>query len=121
MEVLAGFVLGYILGTDAGGKGISVMKDALGSVAASDEVQSVMSTGASSAQGLLGGVLGGGGTGGSVKDAISTMAASEEVRSLVSVGFSTAQELASGLFERGRELVADQVASQRSRGLRLVN
>jgi hypothetical protein len=74
------------------------------------------------AQGLFGGILGGGGgTGASVKDAIGTMAANEDVKSMVSVGFSTAQELALGLFERGRDLVADQVASQRSRGLRLVN
>ena len=122
MEVLAGFLLGYILGTDSGGKGVSVMKDAFGSVAASDEVQSVVSGGMSTAQGLFGGIMGGGGgASAGVKDAIGTMAASEDVKSMVSVGFSTAQELALGLFERGRDLVADQVASQRGRGLRLVN
>ncbi len=99
-----------------------MMKDAFGSVAASNEVQSVMSGGMSTAQGLFGGFLGGGGgSGAEVKDAIGTMAASEDVKAMVSVGFSTAQELAMGLFERGRELVADQVASQRGRGLRLVN
>jgi hypothetical protein len=113
VEVLAGFVLGYLLGSEAGGDSVSVMKDALGSVAGSGDVQSVFSGGMASAQGLIGGLLGGGG---SVKGAITDMASSDEVKGLVTTGFSTAQGLVFDLIGRGQELV-----SQRGRGLRLVN
>jgi len=113
VEVLAGFVLGYLLGSEAGGDSISVMKDALGSVAGSGDVQSVLSGGMSSAQGLLGGLLSGGG---SVRGAITDMASSEEVKGMVSTGFSTAQGLVFDLLGRGKELVSQQ----RGRGLRLV-
>jgi hypothetical protein len=113
VEVLAGFVLGYLLGSEAGGDSVSVRKDALGSVAGSGDVQSVFSGGMASAQGLIGGLLGGGG---SVKGAITDMASSDEVKGLVTTGFSTAQGLVFDLIGRGQELV-----SQRGRGLRLVN
>jgi len=75
VEVLAGFVLGYLLGSEAGGDSVSVIKDALGSVAGSGDVQSVFSGGMASAQGLVSGLLGGGG---SVKDAITDMASSSD-------------------------------------------
>lgn len=114
MEVLAGFVLGYLLGSEAGGDSVSVIKDAMGSVAGSGDVQSVFSGGMSSAQGLIGGLLGGGG---SVKGAITDMASSDEVKGLVTTGFSTAQGLVFDLIGRGQELVSQQ----RGRGLRLVN
>ncbi len=113
MEVLAGFLLGYFLGTESGAQGVSVMKDALGSVAGSGDVQSVFTGGMATAQGLIGGLLGGGG---SVKDALSDMASSDEVKGIVTAGMSTAQGLAFDLFGRGKELVAQQ----RGRGLRLV-
>ena len=113
MEVLAGFLLGYFLGTESGAQGVSVMKDALGSVAGSGDVQSMVSGGMSTAQGLVGGLLGGGG---SVKEALSDMANSDEIKSIMSVGMSTAQGLVFDLLGRGKELVSQQ----RGRGLRLV-
>jgi hypothetical protein len=113
VEVLAGFVLGYLLGSESGAQGVAVMKDAIGSVAGSGEIQSVFSGGMSGAQGLLGGLLGGGG---SVKDAISEMASSDEIKGILGAGLSTAQGLAFDLFGRGKEMVSQQ----RSRGLRLV-
>lgn len=113
MEVLAGFLLGYILGTDAGGKGVSVMKDAIGSVAGSGEVQSVMSGSLATAQGFFGGLTGS--TAG-VKDALGTMAANEDLKAMVSAGLSTATGMAAELFGRGKEMVS----AQRGRGLRLV-
>jgi hypothetical protein len=113
VEVLAGFVLGYLLGSEAGGDSVSVMKGALGSVAGSTDVQSVFTGGMATAQGLIGGLLGGGG---SVKGAISDMASSEEVKGIVSTGMSTAQGLVFDLLGRGKELVSQQ----RGAGLRLV-
>ena len=113
MEVLAGFVLGYLLGSEAGGDSVAVMKDALGSVAGSGDVQSVFSGGMASAQGLIGGLFSGGG---SVKGAISDMASSDEVKGIVSAGFSTASGLVVDLLGRGKELVSQQ----RGSGLRLV-
>jgi hypothetical protein len=112
VEVLAGFVLGYLLGSETGGQGVGVMKDALGSVAGSNDIQSFMSGGMSSAEGLLGGMFGGGG---SVKGALTDLASSDQVRGIVTTGFSTAQGLVFDLVGRGQELV-----SQRGKGLRLV-
>ena len=113
MEVVAGFLLGYFLGTESGGQGVSVMKDALGSVAGSNEIQSVISGGMSSTQGVLGGLFRGGG---SVRSAITDIASSDEVKGMVSVGLSSAQGLAVDLFGRGKDLISEQ----RGRGLRLV-
>ncbi len=113
MEVLAGFLLGYLLGTQAGGESVSVLKDALGSVVGSDEIQSAFAGGMSGAQGLFGEMFSGGG---SVKTAIKDMASSDEVKGLVSMGVSTAQGAAVDLFGRGKDLVSQQ----RGRGLRLV-
>lgn len=113
MEVLAGFVLGYLLGSEAGGDSVSVMKGAIGSVAGSNDVQSLFTGGMATAQGLIGGLFGGGG---SVKGAITDMASSEEVKGIVTTGFSTAQGLVFDLLGRGKEMVA----SQRGAGLRLV-
>jgi hypothetical protein len=113
VEVLAGFVLGYLLGSEAGGDSVSVIKEAVGSVAGSGDVQSVFTGGMATAQGLLGGLLGGGG---SVKGAITDMASSDEVKGLVTTGFSTAQGLVMDLVGRGQEMVSQQ----RGKGLRLV-
>ena len=113
MEVLAGFVLGYLLGSEAGGQGVGVMKDALGSVAGSGDIQSFVSGGMSTAQGVFGGVLSGGG---SVKDALTDLASSDQVKGIMSTGFSTAQGLVFDLIGRGQELVSQQ----RGKGLRLV-
>jgi hypothetical protein len=113
VEVLAGFVLGYLLGSEAGGQGVGVMKDALGSMAGSGDIQSMMSGGMSTAKGVIGGLFSGGG---SVKTAISDMAASDEVRGMVTAGFSTASGLVMNLVGRGTELVSQQ----RGKGLRLV-
>jgi hypothetical protein len=113
VEVLAGFVLGYLLGSEAGGDSVAVMKDALGSVAGSGDVQSVFSGGMASAQGVLGGLFSGGG---SVKTAITDMASSDEVKGIVTTGFATAQGLVFDLLGRGKDLVSQQ----RSKGLRLV-
>jgi hypothetical protein len=113
VEVLAGFVLGYLLGSETGGDGIGVVKSALGSVAGSGDIQSVFSGGLSSADGLIGSLFGGGGA---AKKAIVDMASSDEVKGIVSTGFSTAQGLVFDLVGRGQELV-----SQRGSGLRLVN
>lgn len=112
MEVLAGFVLGYLLGSETGGDGVGVVKDALGSVAGSGDIQSMFSGGMSTADGLIGSLLGGGG---SARKALSEMASSEEVRGIVTTTFSTAQGLVFDLVGRGQELV-----SQRGKGLRLV-
>lgn len=112
MEVLAGFVLGYLLGSETGGDGVGVVKDALGSVVGSGDIQSVFNGGMATADGLIGGLFGGGG---SAKNAIMEMAASDEVRGIVTTTFSTAQGLVFDLVGRGQELV-----SQRGRGLRLV-
>jgi hypothetical protein len=112
VEVLAGFLLGYFLGTESGAQGVSVMKDALGSVAGSGDVQSLFSGGMSTAQGLFGGLLGGGG---SVKGALGDLASSDEIKGIMSVGMSTAQGLVFDLIGRGKEMV-----EQRGRGLRLV-
>lgn len=122
MEVLAGFLLGYILGTEAGAAGVSNLKEAFGTVSTAGEVQSVMSKGMSTGQGLLGGFMGGGSgsTLRNAKDAIGTMASNDDVKSMVSAGFSTAQGLVTELVGRASGLVSEQVASQRSRGLRLV-
>ncbi|HEX3565561.1 MAG TPA: hypothetical protein VHU17_09325 [Acidimicrobiales bacterium] len=118
MEVLAGFVLGYLLGTETGAQGVGVIKDAIGSMAGSGDVQSVMSGGMSTAQGLLsGGLLGGllkGG--GSVKEAFSDLASNDQVKGIVSTGMGTAQAVAFDLLGRGKEMVSQQ----RSKGLRLV-
>ena len=101
------------MGSEAGGESVSALRDALGSVVGSGEIQSVFSGGMSGAQGLLGDMFSGGG---SVKTAIKDMASSDEVKGLVSMGVSTAQGVAVDLFERGKELVSQQ----RGRGLRLV-
>ncbi|MDP9072619.1 MAG: hypothetical protein M3N98_00345 [Actinomycetota bacterium] len=121
MEVLAGFLLGFILGSEAGETAVPAMKAALGQVGTSSEVQSATSGAMATAQGLFGNILGDKAMRSSVKDALGTMASSEEVRSIVTVGFGTAQELALGLFGRGKELADQVVASQQGRGLRLVN
>jgi hypothetical protein len=113
VEVVAGFLLGYFLGTESGAQGVSVMKDALGSVAGSGDVQSVISGSMSSAQGLIGGLFSGGG---SVKDALTEMASSEQVKGIVSTGMSTAQGLVFDLIGKGKEMVSQQ----RGRGLSLV-
>jgi hypothetical protein len=113
VEVLAGFLLGYFLGSESGAQGVSVMKDAMGSVAGSGEIQSMFSGATSTAQGLFSGLLGGGG---SVKDALGDLASSDQVKGIVSTGISTAQGLAFDLLGRGKELV-----SQRGKGLSLVN
>jgi hypothetical protein len=121
VEVLAGFLLGFILGSEAGEGAVPSMKAALGSVGSSSELQSATSGVMSTANGLFGNLTGDKAMRSSVKDALQTMAASEEVRSIVTVGFGTVQELALGLFGRGKELADQVVASQQSRGLRLVN
>jgi hypothetical protein len=123
VEVLAGFLLGYILGTEAGAQGVSNLKEAFGTVSTAGEVQSVMSKGMATGQGLLGGFMGGGDSGATLrnaKDAIGTLASNDDVKSMVSAGFSTAQGLVTELVGRASGLVSEQVASQRSRGLRLV-
>jgi hypothetical protein len=112
MEVLAGFLLGYFLGSETGAQGVSVMKDALGSLAGSGEVQSALSGSMSSAQGLFDGLLSGGG---SVKQALGDLASSDEVKGIMSTGLSTATGLVFDLVGRGKELVS------RGRGLQLVN
>jgi hypothetical protein len=113
VEVLAGFVLGYLLGSETGAQGVGAIKEALGSVAGSGDVQSAFSGGMATAQGLLGGLLGGGG---SVKGAISDMANSDEIKGILTTGISAAQGVAFDLFGRGKELVSQQ----RGKGLRLV-
>ena len=113
MEVLAGFVLGYLLGSEAGGQSVSVLKEAFGSVAGADEIQSVISGGMSQAEGLFSGLFNGGG---SVKGAITEMASSDEVKGIVSTGLATAQGLVFDLIGRGKDLVSQQ----RGNGLRLV-
>jgi hypothetical protein len=113
VEVLAGFVLGYLLGSEAGGHSVGVIKDAFGSVAGSGDIQSMMSGGMGKAEGLIGGLFSGGG---SAKGALTDMASSEQVKNIVSIGFNSAQEMVFGLVGKGQELV-----SQRGRGLRLVN
>ncbi len=118
MEVLAGFVLGYLLGSESGAQGVGVIKDALGSVAGSGDVQSMFSGGMSTAQGalsggMLGGLLKGGG---SVKEAITDLASNDQVKGIVSTGMGTAQSVVFDLLGRGKEMVSQQ----RGKGLRLV-
>ena len=113
MEALAGFLVGYLLGSERGGPSRPAVRDALGSVARSGEIQSVVSGGIASARGLVTGLLQ---DRASVRRALGEIASSEEVRGVVSIGLSTAQGLAVDLLGRGRDLVLEQ----RGRGLRLV-
>lgn len=99
MEVLAGFLLGYLVGAESGAEGLSVVKDAFGNLAGSADVQSMLSSRWSSSQGVFGGSK-------DAVQALGSIASSGEVRGLVSIGFSTATGIVSDLVERGKELVS---------------
>lgn len=106
MEVLTGFLLGYLAGAESRTKGLSALKDAVGKITSSAELQSAVTTGMSSASGLVSRLSSGRGGSNEITRALGSLASSEELRGVVSIGVSTASGIVFDLVGRGKELAS---------------